>query len=343
MAAVLAFTAFLHSIAEAQTTLDQEWQLDPRVSIVYMQTVKKNALFEVHQFNAVEGKIDRDAKANVKIELASINSTVDLRDVRMRFLLFEVFQFPFAEISAQLDRTKLQELASKTRIAYPLSLKVNMHGVVRDIETSVWVTRISDKSVSVATIKPIIVTAKSFNLENGVAKLAEAVGGIQIAAAASISFDLVFVSGNLREELSTAKAAQQARRTELATRTISQQECENRFSVISKSDAIYFKSGSAELDKKSTPFLVSVADIAARCQGLKIRVEGHTDSTGGNKLNQLLSEQRARSVVNFLTGKGVEVARIQPRGYGASRPIAPNNSAGNRAKNRRIEFNVLKE
>ena len=341
LAALLTFAAHLHSTAQAQTPLDQEWQLDPRLSTVYMQTVKKNALFEVHQFNTVEGTIDKNATANVKIDLASINSSVDLRDVRMRFLLFETFKFPFAEISAQLDRTRLQQLESKTRISYPLSLKVNMHGIANDIETTVWVTRIGDRSVSVSTVKPIIVTAKSFALAKGVAKLADAVGGIQIAAAASISFDLVFVSGSLRREVGTANAARNAQRTALAARAMSPEECETRFNVISRSDAIYFKSGSAQLDRKSTPLLVSVADIANRCQGLRIRVEGHTDNTGSGQLNRVLSEARARSVVDFLAGKGVEVARIQARGYGEARPIAPNNSDRNRAKNRRIEFRVL--
>ena len=132
--------------AHAQDFLNQDWVLNPSLSNVYMQTVKANALFETHQFTAVEGNIGKNGDASVKIDLASIETYVDLRNVRMRFLLFETFKFPSAEISAKLDKTKLKELASKTRLSYPLTLKVNMHGIVNEIKTEVWVTRISDTS-----------------------------------------------------------------------------------------------------------------------------------------------------------------------------------------------------
>ena len=99
--------------ARAQEFLSQDWVLNPRLSNVYMQTVKNNALFETHQFTAVEGNISKNADATVKIELASIETGVDVRDVRMRFLLFETFKFPYAEISAKLDKAKLQALSDR--------------------------------------------------------------------------------------------------------------------------------------------------------------------------------------------------------------------------------------
>ena len=103
--ALIAFGASV-SEANAQDYLDQDWLLNPRLSNVYMQTVKGNAIFETHQFNAVEGGINEKGEANVRIELASIDTSNDLRNVRMRFLLFETFKFPHAEISAKLNKAK---------------------------------------------------------------------------------------------------------------------------------------------------------------------------------------------------------------------------------------------
>jgi outer membrane protein OmpA-like peptidoglycan-associated protein len=113
--------------------------------------------------------------------------------------------------------------------------------------------------------------------------------------------------------------------------------------VISQTGAVYFKTGSAELDRESEPLLNSGADIANRCPSVRFEVEGHTDSIGGRRFNQRLSEQRAKSVVDYLMAKGVGAARIQSAGYGETRPVAPNNTEANRAKNRRIEFKVKKE
>ena len=92
--------------------------------------------------------------------------------------------------------------------------------------------------------------------------------------------------------------------------------------MISKTGAIYFKTGSADLDQESAPLLNSVADIANRCPSVKIDVEGHTDNVGTKSANQQLSEARAKSVVDYLARKGVSAARIQSAGYGDTRPDA---------------------
>ena len=326
----------------SQDFLNQDWLLDPAVSNVYMQTVKANAKFETHQFTAVEGNVSRDGTASVRIDLKSIETGVDLRNVRVRFLLFQIYKFPTAEITAKLDKTKLAALATETRIKYPLTLTVNLHGIVKDIETVVWVMRVSETAVSVATIQPIIVNADTFDFTAGIAKLSEAVGGTLIAPAASLTFDLVFGTGNLTAGLETARATRAEQSAAAERSVITPDDCETRMSVISQTGAIYFKTGSAELDRESEPLLNSGADIASRCQSIKIDVEGHTDSIGQKASNRQLSEQRAKSVVDYLVRKGVNPALIRSAGYGDTRPVAANDSEANRAKNRRIEFKVEK-
>jgi OOP family OmpA-OmpF porin len=333
---VLAVTASCLGSAQAQ-----EWLLNSAASRFHMQTLKANSIFEVHQFTGLDGSVSGNGDAIVKVDLTSVASGVDVRDVRMRFLLFETYKFPNAEVTAKLDMASLQALRTTTRVTYPLKFRLALHGFTQEIETPVIVTRLSDKSVSVTSSKPIVIAADSFGLLAGIAKLSEAVNGTTIATGATFTFDLLFETGDKLPELQAARVEAAKRKTEAETSTISAEACETRFSGISTAGAVYFKTGSAELDKESTPILQSVADIANRCPGTRIEVTGHTDSVGGREANRQLSEQRARSVVSFLAQQGVAATRVQSSGYGDTRPIVPNDSETNRAKNRRIEFKVL--
>ena len=73
---------------------------------------------------------------------------------------------------------------------------------------------------------------------------------------------------------------------------------------------------------------------------MTVRSSARASSEGSAELNQQLSVRRAQSVVTYLAKAGVESTRLQPVGYGATRPVAPNDTDENMAKNRRIEFTV---
>jgi outer membrane protein OmpA-like peptidoglycan-associated protein len=106
---------------------------------------------------------------------------------------------------------------------------------------------------------------------------------------------------------------------------------------------VQFKTGSAEIEAKSEPL---IDQIAASLVGYPdiglVRIEGHTDDVGGDDINQRLSEQRAASVRAALIRRGVAEGRLETTGVGESRPIAPNATAAGRAKNRRVEFIIVK-
>jgi outer membrane protein OmpA-like peptidoglycan-associated protein len=187
------------------------------------------------------------------------------------------------------------------------------------------------------------VSADTFDFTKGLAKLSDAQNGIHIVPSASISFDLTFVSGSA----GSAAVAEIKKRADEQARTaaapISNEGCETRFTVITESNAIYFRTNSAELDNTSEPLLDTGADIAKRCPAVTFDVEGHTDNVGGRRSNQRLSERRAQAVVDYLTRKGVAASRIHATGYGETRPVASNATEAGRAKNRRIEFKVHKD
>src|SRR5215218_6783520 len=100
--------------AMPRTAAAQDWALNASASVFYMQTAKANAVIETHRFTGLDGGVTKDGDAIVKIDLLSVKSGIDVRDVRMRFLLFETFKFPYAEVTAKLDMAKMQELSKTT-------------------------------------------------------------------------------------------------------------------------------------------------------------------------------------------------------------------------------------
>ena len=103
---------------------------------------------------------------------------------------------------------------------------------------------------------------------------------------------------------------------------------------------IVFQSARADLKNTSIATLDRLAAAFKTCPTARLKVEGHTDSTGQGGMNQNLSQARAQTVAAYLATKGIDSARMIPVGMGSARPVAPNTTALNKARNRRIEFTV---
>jgi len=86
-----------------------------------------------------------------------------------------------------------------------------------------------------------------------------------------------------------------------------------------------------------------VAGIISGHPGLKLDVEGHTDSVGGDDYNQQLSQQRATAVRDYLTQAGIPMNSVTSKGFGKTQPVATNDTAVGRQQNRRVELVVSGE
>lgn len=106
---------------------------------------------------------------------------------------------------------------------------------------------------------------------------------------------------------------------------------------------ILFEYNSFDIKTDSYDNLNSIAEFMFKEPGMRLNIMAHTDNHGKPKYNQILSEKRAQSVVNYFTNLGIPSFRFIPIGYGSSTPIAPNNSEENRALNRRVEFEIIVE
>jgi len=109
--------------------------------------------------------------------------------------------------------------------------------------------------------------------------------------------------------------------------------------IVNMSDVL-FDTGKYTLKPDTKVSLAKVSGILQAYPGLKLQVEGYTDSVGGDEYNQKLSENRAGAVRDFLVSQGVSMDNISATGYGKNNPVADNSTAQGRAQNRRVQLVV---
>lgn len=105
---------------------------------------------------------------------------------------------------------------------------------------------------------------------------------------------------------------------------------------------IYFDTDKTDIKSESAKTLEEISNLLKIDRSLKLEVSGHTDNTGNRTHNLQLSEGRAKAVVDALVRKyGIDAGRLKARGYGDSKPVAPNNTEEGRGKNRRVELRKI--
>ena len=105
---------------------------------------------------------------------------------------------------------------------------------------------------------------------------------------------------------------------------------------------IFFETGSAELKNESVAELTKLVQFMVKNPEIRIEISGHTDNVGSDAMNQKLSENRAKAVMDYLVGKGVDQQRLRSVGYGKTRPIDTNDTEQGRSNNRLTMFEIIK-
>lgn len=104
---------------------------------------------------------------------------------------------------------------------------------------------------------------------------------------------------------------------------------------------IFFETGKAVLTPGSFAEIDRLVSFMQDNPKMKIEISGHTDKTGSEPVNFKLSENRAKAVLEYLVKKGIDVTRMEYRGFGSLQPVADNKTTQGRAQNRRVEFKIL--
>src|SRR6266850_1430851 len=158
------------------------------------------------------------------------------------------------------------------------------------------------------------------------------------------------VSQQRAAEAETEKARQAAAQAEAEKAQLRGQLLSQLNSILQTRDSarglivnmadVLFDTGSYTLKPGAREKLAKISGIVLAHSGLSLQIEGHTDSVGGDDFNQQLSERRADSVREFLAEQGVAPSSITARGFGKTQPVASNDTAEGRQRNRRVELVV---
>ena len=190
--AALYLAACSQPAATGTTPLDGNWTVSGDASHFSFVTVKSGTVAEAHTFSDLSGTVLSDGEAKIEIPLATVETSIDVRNQRMRDFLFQTETFPTATVTAKLDPTTFSALGVGDSVTVPVTATLNLHGEDGEIDTDLVVTRIGADKVLVETSKPVIVNAGDFALEGGVEKLRELANLPAITPAVPVTFSIVF-------------------------------------------------------------------------------------------------------------------------------------------------------
>ncbi|MEM9049774.1 MAG: YceI family protein [Pseudomonadota bacterium] len=166
------------------------WAVVPDASSFGFISVKEGDIAEVHSFGRLTGAID-EGKAEVMIDLASVETHIDIRNERMREILFNIAETPMITVTAAIDVDGFSDLSIGSRRTLEIDFTIDTGAVSSDYFAEVNVTRVGPDAVSVASAQPIPVDASEFGYAEGIEKLREIAGLDSISIIVPVSFDLM--------------------------------------------------------------------------------------------------------------------------------------------------------
>lgn len=185
------FLAFTLSVLVAPACL-AGWTLDNEQSSLSFISIKATDIGEVHTFTHLDGGITDSGEVTITINLASVETFIPIRNERMQEMLFETGLFPTATINANLDDSALNALTPG--MLTPLDINASLRIKDRPIALTlkVMAARLSADKVIVTSRQPVLLTAASVGLTEGVEKLRAVANLPSISQVVPVSFVLTF-------------------------------------------------------------------------------------------------------------------------------------------------------
>ncbi|CAA0114582.1 Uncharacterised protein [Halioglobus japonicus] len=170
-----------------------DWELDSKNSTINFVSIKNNSVAEDHSFPSLEGYIGAAGNAQVTINLESVQTMIDVRNERMREMLFETVKFPLATVSAQVEPGVLAMAAEGGVVTVELPVTLSLHGQEKVLNAQLVIVAISENRLRVLSASPLLVNAADFDLAAGVAALQKVAGLQAISTAVPVTLQLQFV------------------------------------------------------------------------------------------------------------------------------------------------------
>lgn len=168
------------------------WVLDNDASRINFVSTKANTAAEVHTFGIVDGMVSDEGKASVSIDLETVDTAIEIRDERMRSMLFDTESYPTATIDATVDPEEIEALKIGDTVTTTAEGELSLHGTTTSVTLELSIARLSESRLIVSSYKPLVINAGQVGLAEGVEKLREVAGLPSISPAVPVSFLLVF-------------------------------------------------------------------------------------------------------------------------------------------------------
>ena len=182
----IALSGLLIGSAQAQ------WNLDKGHSELYFTFIKAAQVGTVGHFESIDGSISDSGKATLTIDLASLNTGIEKRDGRLRDVFFQTTRYPTADIEVTLSKNLHERLEVGETEKVRVTAKVTLHGKTRRLRELLNVTLLKDKTVEVATAKPLLLDVGKFGLMPGIQALIDLAGVKSISQSVPVTFKLRF-------------------------------------------------------------------------------------------------------------------------------------------------------
>lgn len=183
----------------------ESWTLDGEASKVAFGSVKKDTVGEVHHFTSVSGSVDDAGKVSVEIDVASVETWIDIRNERFQKFVFDAA--PKAVLSAQVDAEELNKLAPGDTTTIDVEGTLSINGNDVEIETALFVARLSDKKMMVTTDEMIMLSTKEAGIDGGIDQLMKVAKLPGITRVSPVTLRLVFTQNVKKAAAASTTAA----------------------------------------------------------------------------------------------------------------------------------------
>lgn len=169
-----------------------DWTLLNDESSLHYVSIKSTNIAEMNRFKTLTGSVSEQGAVELKIDLSSVDTGVDIRDERMQTMLFDVAQFAQATVTGKVDLERVTKLEVGETYTDSITLNLALHGLSKEVSSQVQVTRLADDKVLITTLEPVVLNAADYKLAEGLEALRVIAQLPAISPVVPVTYSLVF-------------------------------------------------------------------------------------------------------------------------------------------------------
>ena len=168
------------------------YELQANQSQLTFFSIKSGSIGEVHEFKSLNGNVDKDGLVTVTIDLTSVETGIEIRNERMKSMLFNTNEFNTAKVQTEVSLDALKALKVGESFHRHVPVTLTLHGKSQKLTAHSDVVKLAANKVVIYSTKPAVVDASQFGLVEGIAALQKIAGLPSIATSVPVTFKLTF-------------------------------------------------------------------------------------------------------------------------------------------------------